>query len=89
MILLLKFVVLFTSEKDIDEKFTKLGKKCLENCYIAYDEKSITDFIDNVILKGEDTKKEQREKVAKEVVMYNYPNASDKIIEYIKKEMEL
>ena len=77
------------SEKDIDEKFTKLGKKCLENCYIAYDEKSITDFIDNVILKGEDTKKEQREKVAKEVVMYNYPNASDKIIEYIKKEMEL
>ena len=77
------------SEKDIDKKFTPLGKQCLENCYIAYDEKSITGFIDNVILKGEDTKKEQREKFAKEVVMYNYPNASETIIEHIKKEMEL
>ena len=77
------------SEKDIDEKFTKLGKQCLENFYIAYEEKAITDFIDDVILKGKDSKKEQRERFAKEVVMHNYQNASETIIEYIKKEMEL
>ena len=74
------------SPNDIEEKFTSLGKLCLENCYIAYDEKAITDFIDTVILKGQDTKKEQREKFAKEVVMYNYPNVSQTIIEYFERE---
>ena len=77
------------SEKDIEDKFTKLGKQCLENCYIAYNEKAITDFIDNVILKGQDTKKEQREKFAKEVVMYNYPNASQSIISYFERELNV
>ncbi|MBQ8887729.1 MAG: hypothetical protein IJY61_08520 [Candidatus Gastranaerophilales bacterium] len=76
------------SEKDIEDKFTPLGKQCLENCYIAYDEKAITDFIDNVILKGEDTKKEQREKFAKEVVMYNYPNVSQTIIDYFERKLK-
>ena len=72
---------------DIESKFTPLGVECLKHCYIAYNEKAITDFIDNVILKGEDTKKEQREKFAKEVVMYNYPNVSETIIEYIQKQL--
>ena len=75
------------SEKDIDEKFAPLGKQCLENCYVAYNEKAITDFIDNVVIKGNDTKKEQREKFAKEVVMYNYPNASKSIVHYCLKKI--
>ena len=75
------------SEADIDAKFAELGKQCLEQYYISYDEHDIIDYIDNVILKGEDPKKESREKFAREVVMVNYPHASEKIVEEIKKEL--
>lgn len=77
------------SEKDIKEKFTPLGKKCLENCYIAYDEKSILKFIDEVVLEEIDIKKQQREKFSKEVVMHNYPNASEKIVQCIENCLEI
>lgn len=77
------------SPDDIKEKFTSLGQQCLENCYVAYEENDIIDFIDNVILNGNDTKKEQREKFANDVVMYNYPNASEKVIEYFERELSV
>lgn len=75
------------SPADIDAKFAELGKQCLEQYYISYNEQDILDYIDNVIIKGEDPKKEQREKFAREVVMVNYPHASEKVVEEIKKEL--
>ena len=66
------------SEKDIEEKFAPLGQKCLSNCYLAYEEAAIRDFMEEVIIKGNDPKKEARQKFAKEEIMLNYPNASAK-----------
>ena len=77
------------SEKDIEEKFSPLGKQCLANCYIAYDEKSILNFIDEVVLNENDTKKQKREKFAKEVVMHNYPNVCEMIVKNIEKSLEI
>ena len=73
------------SPKDINKKFTELGKNCLKHSYIAYEEQDIVDFINDVVVNKKDLKKEQREKFAQEVVMYNYPYASDKVIEYLER----
>ncbi len=72
------------SEDDIENKFVKLGKKCLEHCYIAYDEKAIIDFIDNVIIKGDDPKQDARIEFARNEVKRNYPFVSQKIFEHFE-----
>lgn len=60
------------SENDIEEKFAPLGQKCLSNCYLAYDEAAIRDFMEEVVIKENDPKKEARQKFAREEVMLNY-----------------
>ena len=75
------------SKSDIDEKFTELGKLCLDSCYIAYEEKHIIEFIDNVIINGHDPKKLLRERLAEEKIMFNYPNATDAIVHELKREL--
>ena len=72
------------SPSDIENKFSELGKQCLDNCYIAYNQEDILDFLNNVIVKGIDPKKREREQFAEEQVMINYPHASAKIISEIK-----
>ena len=77
------------TKSDIDEEFTELGKLCLENCYIAYEEQHIIEFIDNVIINKQDPKKQSRERFAEEKVMFNYPNATDAIVHELKRELEM
>lgn len=74
---------LLKSPNDIEDKFVELGKKCLDCSYIAYEEKQILDFIDNVIIKANDTKADKRNKLADEI-MFNYPDVSSNIIEYFE-----
>jgi hypothetical protein len=76
------------AKSDINEKFTELGKLCLDNCYIAYEEKQIIEFIDNVIINKHDPKRISREYFAEEKVMFNYPNATDAIVRELKQELE-
>lgn len=74
--------------KDINAKnFSSFGKEVLKHYYQAFDEKDIVDFIDNVIIKGDDVKKSARVKFAKESVRVNFPNASDKILEILKEDL--
>ena len=75
------------NKKDIEDKFSDLGKKCLENCYVSYTEKDIIKFIEDIILAGNDPKKEARIAFAENEIMINYPNVNDKIVEEIKKEL--
>ena len=72
------------SPSDIENKFSELGKQCLGNCYIAYNQEDILDFLNNVIVKGIDPQKQEREQFAEKQVMINYPCASAKIISEIK-----
>ncbi len=75
------------SPNDISDKFNELGVKCLEHVYIAYDEKQITNFIENVI-NNNDYMKEDRIKFAKKEIMINYPNVSKKIYDYLIEVLE-
>jgi hypothetical protein len=77
------------NETSIKEKYTEFGIELLNHTYKAFSEEQIIHFIDNVVIKGEDNIKETREKYARENIMVNYPHASDKIIEYIKENLNV
>ncbi len=72
-------------QPDIKDKFTELGQRCLDYCYIAYDEVAILKFIDDVILRGNDIIKKERSKFAKDVVMLNHPNVAKVIVNHLEK----
>ncbi len=74
-------------EDDIKNKFAPLGQKCLDYCYIAYDEAAITNFLENVVLGGDDWKCEARQKFAREEVMLHYPHASAVAADMIYKSL--
>ena len=74
-------------EKAIGEYFNFFGKCCLDFCYKAYDKKDIINYIDNVVLKGDDYLKQKRKKFSETVVKFNYPKASIVIMDYIKKQI--
>lgn len=74
------------SPGDIAAKFAPLGRRCLENCYIAYDEAAIDRFIQNVVRGGDDPKRTARQAFA-ETVMVNYPHAADVAREHIKADI--
>ena len=68
---------------DVDAKFAPLGKKCLENCYVAYASDAIDRFIRDVVVAGIDPKASARTEFAKSV-MLNYPRAAEVALEHIK-----
>ena len=47
----------------------------------------IEQFILNVVINGNDDMKQQRTYFVKNKLMYNYPNASSKLLSYIKREL--
>lgn len=75
------------SPEQIKETFSELGQACLENYYHAYSEEEIYDFINKVVVSGDDIMKEQREAFAKTVLKKYYPDSSKKIVEYFTKEL--
>ncbi len=77
---------LLKDPSDIDTKFAELGRKCLDHCYIAYSENEIIKFIEDVVVRDNDFKKQARVAFAKNEVMLNYPCASDSIISYLMKK---
>lgn len=72
----------FFAKKNYKNIFSKLGKLCLKNYYLAFDHEQICNFIDNVVLKNEDPLEKKRDEFFKELAIY-YPNASNKILEQI------
>lgn len=77
---------MLADESSRDKYFNELGKQCLDNTYIAYSENDIYNYIEEVIIKGNDPMKESRREFAK-IIKNNYPHATDKILEYIEKEL--
>ena len=69
------------------KQFTELGNKCLDVHYSAYSRDDILNFIQKVVIEGQDIQKETRKNFADNVLKVNYPNASSYIIEYIKKQI--
>ena len=62
-------------------------KACLKQHYLAYNEKEIIDFIENVILKGNDSLKEQRKEFFESKLKSNEPKNTEYILNYLKEEL--
>lgn len=66
-------------------QFNEFGRRMLEYTYKAYSENDIIRFITDVVINGHDTLKDDRELFVKEELTYNYPYASESIVNDIKK----
>ncbi|MBR2941764.1 MAG: hypothetical protein IKB82_00025 [Clostridia bacterium] len=67
----------------LEEVYTPLGMKCLEQYYPAYRWQDVTDFIDRVVLGGEDPKKQAREAFVRETLKIGYPNSAKNVVQMI------
>ena len=72
-----------------DKYFTDLGKKCLDNCYIADNKQKIYDFIDNVVIQEKDYLYKKRLSFINKYLKFNYGKVTEFIIKYIKKELKV
>lgn len=75
---------LLKSEKQIDEVYSKMGKACLNNYYIAYSKQQILDFINNVVIEGKDIMAQKRHEFSSTVLKKYYPFSSKRAIDYIE-----
>lgn len=69
------------------KQFVSWGLELLSHTYQAFSEADIIGFIENVVLKGYDTKKDSRERFVNEKMRFNYPNVSQWILSEIKKSI--
>jgi len=75
------------NKEELEEEFTQIGRNFLKHVYNAYEKEDIINFIDNVVIKGIDTMKNERMAFAQKNIILNHPCVSDKIIENLKKEL--
>lgn len=73
--------------QDLIAKLLPFGQECISNYYLASTQEEIKQFILNVVINGNDDMKQQRTYFVKNKLMYNYPNASSKLLSYIKREL--
>ena len=65
------------------------GQQCMDQYYHAFEEKDIIDFIENVVINGNDPKKEERVNFVEKELKVNYPHAADNLIAKIKKSLRI
>lgn len=78
---------LIKNKKQIKNEFMPLAQKSFKYIYKANSKKQIINFIDNIIIKNNDSLKEDRVNFVNKTLKFNYPNVSEKIIDYLKKEL--
>lgn len=77
---------IYDEGEDIQSKLAPIGQACLEHCYKAHNELSIDAFLKEIIIKGNDSKKQARCEFAR-TLMVNYPNAADAALGSIRKAL--
>ncbi len=73
----------FAGNEKFKKIFTRLGKKCLENYYLAFNREEICNFIEEVVIKGNDSLKDKRLHFANNHLKLNYPYVSKVILSQI------
>ena len=77
------------SKEETYKGLVPLGQQCMNQYYHAFEEKDIIDFIQNVVIDGNDTLKSQRVDFVRNELKVNYPNASDVVINKIKEVLKI
>lgn len=67
-----------------EEQFLEYGRELLSCTYKAFNERDILNFIDEVVVAGNDIMKDRREAFTSKRLMYNYPHASEALVAYLK-----
>lgn len=70
------------NDKSIFNFFSPLGLECIKNYTIAYSREQIIDFIKNVM--DNNISDYPNQEILKNKVMINYPNVSQRIVNYLK-----
>ncbi len=73
-----------SKEQPLNE-LTPLGEMCIKQHYHAFSENDICNFIESVVIKGNDTIKKDRKAFVNSVLKEKYPDSAEYITEYIKK----
>lgn len=74
-------------DEGTEKQFLPFGRKLLAHTYRARTERDILDFIDRVVVEGDDPMKSDRDRFASESVCVSYPHAADRIIGEISKTL--
>jgi hypothetical protein len=75
--------------EDVNKSLVPLGQRCMDNYYHAYTEEDIINFIRDVIIDGQDEKKDKRESFVENELMVNYPRTSEFVIKMLKDELKV
>lgn len=71
------------------QEFLPFGQKMLDHVYRAYNEQQITEFIEEIVINGNDYMSEKRNEFADREIRINYPNATIYIYNYLIKTLKL
>ena len=77
------------TEEETMQGLVPLGQACMKQYYHAFDEKDIINFIEKVVVRGEDEMQSSREEFVEKELKVNYPKASEFLIEKIKEELSI
>lgn len=70
-----------------EKYFNVLGRECLENYYQAFSREDIINFIDEIVMNGNDVMEKERRKFVDKKLKINYPFATKFVLDFIKKEL--
>ena len=77
----------FCKKREGYQNVNAFFEKCVDHHYIAFEEQDIIDFIENVILKGNDPMKEARNAFFESDLKGLYPHSTDAILKCLKDEI--
>lgn len=77
------------SLKDIKKVMNPMGVNCMKHYYKAFSEKDIQKFIEDVVVAGGDPMKEAREQFCARELKFNYPHATDTVLDTIKSTLQI
>ncbi len=76
------------SEEETMNTLLPVGKECMSHYYKALTKDDIIDFVQHVVIEGNDYMKEAREAYSKKEIMVNYPKVSEFIVDYLKNTLK-
>lgn len=76
-------------KEQLKNGFLEIGQQCINQHYHAYTHEDITNFIRDVVIKGNDPMANERKNFVRQKLKINYPNVSDFVLEYLKKQLNI
>lgn len=77
------------STQEIEDVLLPMGIDCMEHYYKALCKEDILQFIDQVVVQGDDPLKEKREVFSRTQLKFNYPHSAQMVIDTIKRALDI